>query len=72
MTENAQIRLKNNLNTMDSQTKEWIENVEFYKEELASVNSLISDCIDTTTTDDLNHKMILFLMIYNQSLKEYT
>lgn len=58
MNDNAFNLLKNNLETMYSQTKQWIEDIEFYEEELNFFNSLISDRINTATTDDLEHKEI--------------
>lgn len=58
MNINAQNLLKNNLKTMHSQTKQWIEEVEFYKEELEFFNSLISNRIDTVTKENLDHREI--------------
>lgn len=58
MNDNAYKLLKGNLETMYSQTKEWIEDIEFYEEELDFFNSLISDRINSTTAKDLNHKDI--------------
>lgn len=58
MNENAINLLRGNLKAMYFQTKQWIEDIEFYEEELTFFNSLISDRIATTTTEDLEHKTI--------------
>ena len=56
MNENVQNLLEGKLETMYFQTKEWIEDMEFYEIEFNFLNGLISDRIDSTTTDDLDHK----------------
>ncbi len=56
MNDNANELLVGNLKTMYFQTKEWIDEIEFYEVELNFLNSLISDRIDSTTTYDLDHK----------------
>ena len=58
MNENAENLLKRNLKTMYYQTNQWIEDVEFYQQELDFFNNLISNKIGTTTTDNLEHKEI--------------
>ncbi|WP_158851088.1 hypothetical protein [Algibacter sp. L1A34] len=58
MNENVQKLQKDKLKAMYFQTEEWIEDVEFYEEELEFFNSLISNRINTTTIEDLNHKEI--------------
>ncbi|MEO5787508.1 hypothetical protein [Gelidibacter sp.] len=56
MNEDVDNLLKEKLETMYFQTKEWIEDMEFYEIEFNFLNTLISDRIDTTTTEDLDHK----------------
>src|SRR5690606_37481829 len=58
MNDNANDLLEGNIKTMYFQTKEWIEEIEFYEEELNFLNGLISDRIDNTTTDELDHKSV--------------
>ena len=58
MNINAENLLRGNLKTKYSQTKQWIEDIEFYEEELSVFNSLISYKIGSTTTGDLEHKEI--------------
>jgi hypothetical protein len=58
MNYNAEKLLRHNLETMHKQCGQWVEDLEFYDEELKFFNSLISDRIDTRTTDDLEHKEI--------------
>lgn len=56
MNENVDNLLEGNLEKMYFQTKEWIGDIEFYDIEFDFLNSLISEKIDSTTTDDLDHK----------------
>ena len=48
----------NHLEVLCFQTDKWIEDVEFYEEELDFFNNLISNRINNTTITDLNHKEI--------------
>ncbi|GGG49408.1 hypothetical protein [Bizionia arctica] len=58
MNKNSENLLDGNLKNMYQLTKEWIDEVEFYIIELKFFNSLISEHISSTTTDDLEHKEI--------------
>lgn len=58
MNKNAKDLLKSNLLNMYNHTQNWIEDVEFYEEELTFFNTLISERIDSITTDNLDHKII--------------
>jgi hypothetical protein len=58
INENEQKHLKKHLEVLCFQTDKWIEDVEFYEEELDFFNNLISNRINNTTITDLNHKEI--------------
>ena len=58
MNDNAYSLLKSNLETMYSQTEQWIEDIEFYEEELSVLKSLISYRINATESIDLKHRLI--------------
>jgi hypothetical protein len=58
MNKNAKTLLEGNLRTMFQQTGQWMEDLSTYEEELHLFNSLISNKINTTTTDDLEHREI--------------
>ena len=58
MTIAAKYLLEASLSDLHFQSKEWIEEIEFYSEELNFLNSLIVEKINTTTTIDLDHKEI--------------
>ncbi|HLV39834.1 hypothetical protein [Xanthomarina sp.] len=58
MNDNAIKLMEDNLKAMYDHTDKWIEDVVFYQEELVFFNSLISDRINNTTTEDLNHKEV--------------
>jgi len=58
MNDSAYRLLKGNLETMYSQTKQWIEAIQFYEEQLSFFKSLISYRIDATEAIDLKHRTI--------------
>lgn len=58
MTIAAKLLLEASQEELHHQTKEWIDDVEFYSEELNFLNGLIIKKIDTRTTIDLDHKEI--------------
>lgn len=58
MTIAAKFLLEASLDQLHFQTKEWIDEVKFYSEELNFLNGLIVEKIDTRTTKDIDHKEI--------------
>lgn len=56
MNERVHNLLEGKLEAMYFQTKDWIEDIEFYEIEFNFLNGLISDRIDSKTIKDLDHK----------------